>query len=316
MSQGKLGEVILRGTRALQPLATTVADGTLYCVTDEASIVERSNHVVWQSYSPTAAGAAINQLTGDVTAGPGSGSQVATIGNDKVVTAKILNAAVTYAKIQAVSAISKLLGRGAAAGAGAVEEITLGAGLTMTGTTLSASGGGGGGWNLLATRTAAASASLDFTSLITSTYDDYVFTIDSILPANTNTAFIMRVSTNNGSSYDSASNYAYTIAYADLAGVTGGSASTSATQIILTGPDSNVASRGGSNGSFMFRNPLNAAGRKSLTGQFSLAHDNTGYYLYNTAAWYIPTTAVNAVQFLYDSGNIASGVVRMYGISK
>ena len=55
------------------------------------------------------------------------------------------NDAITYAKIQNVSAASKLLGRGSASGAGDTEEITLGTGLTMTGTTLSASGGGGGG---------------------------------------------------------------------------------------------------------------------------------------------------------------------------
>lgn len=52
------------------------------------------------------------------------------------------NDAVTYAKIQNVSATSTLLGR-ASAGAGDVEEITIGSGLTLTGTTLSASGGGG-----------------------------------------------------------------------------------------------------------------------------------------------------------------------------
>jgi len=75
----------------------------------------------------------IDQLTGDVTAGPGSGSQVATISNN----------AVTYAKMQDISAASRLLGRGSAAGAGDPQEISLGSGLTMTGTTLSAAGSGG-----------------------------------------------------------------------------------------------------------------------------------------------------------------------------
>ena len=52
------------------------------------------------------------------------------------------NGAVSYAKIQDVSATSRLLGR-ASSGAGDIEEITIGSGLTLTGTTLSAGGGGG-----------------------------------------------------------------------------------------------------------------------------------------------------------------------------
>lgn len=97
----------------------TVTTGHLavYDVTgDSATLVDGG--------APSAAG--ITQLTGDITAGPGSGSQAATIAA----------AAVTYGKMQDVSAASKLLGRGSAAGAGDVQEITLDASLTMTGTTL------------------------------------------------------------------------------------------------------------------------------------------------------------------------------------
>lgn len=74
-------------------------------------------------------------LTGDITAS--QGSNTLTIGNDKV----------TYAKMQNVSAASKLLGRGDS-GSGDPQEITVGSGLTMTGTTLSSAGGTdiSGGW--------------------------------------------------------------------------------------------------------------------------------------------------------------------------
>jgi hypothetical protein len=50
------------------------------------------------------------------------------------------NGVVTYAKMQDVSASSRLLGR-ATAGAGDAEEITIGSGLSVSGTTLSVSGG-------------------------------------------------------------------------------------------------------------------------------------------------------------------------------
>ena len=70
-------------------------------------------------------------LTGDVT-GSGTGSFAATIAND----------AVSYAKMQDVTATSRLLGR-ATAGSGIIEEIALGTNLSFTGTTLNATGGGG-----------------------------------------------------------------------------------------------------------------------------------------------------------------------------
>lgn len=50
------------------------------------------------------------------------------------------NGVVSYAKMQDVSAASKLIGRGSASGSGDPQEITIGTNLTMSGTTLSAAG--------------------------------------------------------------------------------------------------------------------------------------------------------------------------------
>lgn len=95
--------------------------------------------VPWRNYLQTLSAGivpgatAINQLTGEVTAGPGVGAQVATIANN----------AVTYAKLQDMPA-STLLGRGQGGGTGDPQEITLGAGLSMAGTVLSATASGSG----------------------------------------------------------------------------------------------------------------------------------------------------------------------------
>jgi len=70
-------------------------------------------------------------VTNQTHSGDATGATVLTIAND----------AVTYAKMQNVSAASRLLGRGDS-GSGDPQEITLGANLTMTGTTLAATGGG------------------------------------------------------------------------------------------------------------------------------------------------------------------------------
>jgi len=60
-----------------------------------------------------------------------------TIDTNAVTTAKIGNDQVTYAKIQNVSAASRLLGRGSESGSGDVQEIAIGTGLSMSDTTFS-----------------------------------------------------------------------------------------------------------------------------------------------------------------------------------
>jgi Repeat of unknown function (DUF5907) len=75
-------------------------------------------------------------MTGDVSASVSVGVATTTIGALKVLTSMIAASAVTYAKIQNVSATSRLLGR-YNAGAGSAEEIALGSSyLTMSGGTM------------------------------------------------------------------------------------------------------------------------------------------------------------------------------------
>lgn len=59
-----------RGTRAAQPLASAVDVGTLYFVTDE-EVTERSNGLIWQTYSTATASAGVTEISisGDILAG-------------------------------------------------------------------------------------------------------------------------------------------------------------------------------------------------------------------------------------------------------
>ncbi len=105
-------------------------DRTTHTGTQTAATISDFSTAVAATAAVTANTAKVSNAThtGDVT-----GATALTIAND----------AVSYAKMQNLSAASRLLGRGDV-GAGDPQEITLGTALSMTGTTLSASGGGGG----------------------------------------------------------------------------------------------------------------------------------------------------------------------------
>lgn len=90
----------------------------------------------WYSWF-TRLGQLIDQVGGGIGVTDGDKGDITVSGSGATWT--IDNDAVTYAKIQNVSAGSRLLGRGDS-GSGDVEEITLGDGLLMTGTTLSVDG--------------------------------------------------------------------------------------------------------------------------------------------------------------------------------
>jgi len=71
--------LIQRGTRAAQPAATAVVPGTLYCVTDEGAILERSTGSAWEAYGPTlwSTGAVrFRYIHATATTAPPTGNQV------------------------------------------------------------------------------------------------------------------------------------------------------------------------------------------------------------------------------------------------
>jgi Repeat of unknown function (DUF5907) len=95
--------------------------------------------------SPTTITSGVILAANQLIAGTAGAPAALTVAGDLTLSAgsfTIANSAVTYAKMQAVSAVAKLLGSSATTTA--VQEITLGTNLSMSGTTLNATAGGGG----------------------------------------------------------------------------------------------------------------------------------------------------------------------------
>lgn len=178
-------------------------------------------------------------------------------------------------------------------------------------------GGSSGGLVLLESHTASSSASLNFTTCISSTYDTYLIEVVNILPATNGVRLLWRASTDGGSSYDSGQNYATAYHRWSKTGdsVAGGA---SATSVDIGGEltISNDATEQGISGSYRFSHPLGTAGWKKFFGSSDWWYNGTPELLgAKISAAYKSATAVNAFQFFMDSGNIASGTIRVYGLA-
>jgi hypothetical protein len=180
---------------------------------------------------------------------------------------------------------------------------------------------------LLRSLTASASASLDFatrtdgSALIQTDFDIYQIEMIEVLPATDGTSLNMRVSTDGGSSYISTSNV-YSWGSYTLTGSSAG-AQGNVTNATFIGISPNMDSATGSyalSGSVKLYNPLGTTNYKSIVGQVT-AVTSAGVGLGNIYTLqlfgsYKSTTAVDAIQFLAGSGNIASGTIRVYGLAK
>ena len=183
----------------------------------------------------------------------------------------------------------------------------------------------GGGLNLISTQTASSSATIDFTSGIDSTYKEYIFKFIDIHPSEDRKYLSFQGSTDSGSSYgvtatttffqaqhtedDSTTQLGYTTA-GDLA------QSTSFQPMSLTGTSAdNDACFVGTLHLF---NPSDTTFVKQflMTSQnsnksSSLDRSNNTF----VGGYFNTTSSVDAIQFKFNSGNIDSGTIKLYGVT-
>lgn len=170
-----------------------------------------------------------------------------------------------------------------------------------------------GDWIRLSTATASASATVDFASLITSTYDLYVIELQNVKPATNTSVLYLRTSTNNGVSYDAgATDYNYSQIFTTGGTVSGNTASNA--QIPLTG---NISStREGYSGFVYITRPSVAQYCQIRCEGTYIDSTATASQVHLTNGTRATAADVDAIRFLMSAGNIASGVINLYGVKK
>lgn len=185
----------------------------------------------------------------------------------------------------------------------------------------SAAPAGGAGLVCLSSQTVSvAVSSVDFTSLITSTYDEYIIEVLNAVPASDST-FLLRTSTNNGSSFDSgASDYSYQFGFTQTGATTaGGSVSTGTTSIpISLSVDTSATTAGGGwCGTIRIYNPLGTTHNKIVVFDGTYSRNGSSTYVQvHGGGQRLATADVDALRLFFDSGNVASGLFKLYGVRK
>ena len=181
-----------------------------------------------------------------------------------------------------------------------------------------------GKMTLLSTATASNSASLSFNSTyINSDYLIYKFEFINIHPANSGGRQLQfNLSIDNGSNFNvvktTTSFYAWhteSTSVAAVAYATGSDlAQSTAYQLLIAGNVGDDADQALS-GSMTLLNPSSAVFVKHFISRIN-THSATPYSMDNYIAGYGNTTsAVNAINFKFDEGNIGSGVIKLYGLA-
>jgi hypothetical protein len=151
-------------------------------------------------------------------------------------------------------------------------------------------------------------ATVAFTGFDSSKYDHYVFWLQHVIPATDNVTFWAQSSTNTGSAYSSSSGDYHYNNLTDGIGFP-----VSATNVV--GSDTN---EGGCNGPFYLYAPHNTA--NYTHGNCSLVNvitTNGGVALGGGSygsSYRVAAEDVDAIRFIFSSGNIESGEITMFGI--
>jgi hypothetical protein len=178
----------------------------------------------------------------------------------------------------------------------------------------------GGGMTLISTQTASSSSTISFTSGIDSTYDEYVFKFYDIHPATDSVSLTFNGSSDTGSNYNVTKTTTVFRAYHEQSGASSalgyrtGDDLAQSTNFQILNFEINNDNDSSSVGELKLFNPSSTTFVKHFIYTGNCVQST--YTRNDFVAGYFNTTSViDAVQFKMSSGNIDSGVIKLYGIS-
>ena len=178
----------------------------------------------------------------------------------------------------------------------------------------------GGAMTLLETQTASSSSTLSFTSNIDSTYDEYVFRFYDIHPATDDvkltvgfrdgsTAYDATKTTTFFSSEHDEANTATALSYQTGDDLAQSTSFQPVTKAIGNGNDESCA------GTLHLFSPSSTTFVKHFYSRANMYYSGDYSFDCFMAGYCNTTTAIDGVQFKMSSGNMDSGVIKLYGIS-
>ena len=177
-----------------------------------------------------------------------------------------------------------------------------------------------GGMRLLSTLTASSSATLDFTSGISSTYEEYVFVFFNLHPASNGVEFEFQGNAAGASGFNETITSSLfkaghgedgsgdSLNYEADHDQSQGTGFQDIARYVGNGNDESVC------GTLTLYDPSSTAFVKHFIARTQMYHASNEAEDCFTAGYFNTTAAIDEIQFKFSSGNIDAGIIKMYGV--
>jgi hypothetical protein len=177
------------------------------------------------------------------------------------------------------------------------------------------------GYTLLTTNNTGG-ATMDFTQHINSRFNSFLLSLVNVRPVNDDQGFWLRVSEDAGANWKSgASDYDWaTISRSGATSNVNNDTADSEIELIDSSFGAGLgvgnATTEALNGEVYFYNPSGTAQHKRFKAHLSWSNANGNAGIADTTGIYKSANAITGVQFLFETGNITSGSIRLYGLKR